>query len=140
MSTSFSKLLVAIALLISTITIGAQTGTTGRLIGTVSGPDGVLPGAVVTITDNQTGTELTATTNTDGGFVFPSLSVGTYTLKATASGFKSFTAEKLKIDSGRDYTLPVALEIGAISESVTVTAGADIVNATGGDLSTTISP
>jgi len=137
----FSKLLIAaIALLVSTIAISAQTGTTGRLVGTVSGPDGVLPGAVVTVTDNQTGRELTATTTDDGGFVFPPLGVGTYTVKVTSSGFKSFSAEKLKIDSGRDYTLPVALEVGAISESVTVTAGADIVNATGGDLSTTISP
>ncbi|HEV7701723.1 MAG TPA: carboxypeptidase-like regulatory domain-containing protein, partial [Pyrinomonadaceae bacterium] len=132
--------LVVLSILLSTAFIFAQAGTTGRLIGTVSSPDGVLPGAVVTITDNQTGRELTATTTDDGGFNFPSLSVGTYTLKVTASGFKTYTAEKLKIDVAREYTLGVSLEIGAVSENVTVTAGADIVNAAGADLSTTVSP
>jgi hypothetical protein len=110
------------------------------LVGTVSGPDGVIAGATVTITDNQTGRERTVVTNAEGAFIFPQLEVGTYTLKVTAQGFKTFTATDLKIDVAREYSLNVTLEVGGVQESVTVVAGADILNATSGELSNTVSP
>jgi hypothetical protein len=117
----------------------AQSNT-GRLVGTVAGPDGVIPGATITITDNQTGKERTATASGEGAFTFPQLEVGTYTVKVTAAGFKTFTATAVKIDVGRDYSLPIALEIGATQDSVTITAGADVLNSTNAQLSNTVSP
>jgi hypothetical protein len=128
-----------IALAALAVAILAQSNT-GRLVGTVAGPDGVLAGASVLITDNQTGRERTVTTNNDGSFIVPQLEVGNYTVKVTASGFKTFTANAVKIDVGRDYSLTANLEIGETQESVTVTAGADIVNATNAQLSSTVSP
>lgn len=116
----------------------AQSNT-GRLVGTVSGPDGVLPGATVEITDNKTKRTRTETTNGEGGFTVPTLEVGTYTVKITANGFKTFTATDVKIDVGREYALAVTLEVGAVSENVTVVAGADILNATNAELSNTVS-
>ncbi|HWW76858.1 MAG TPA: TonB-dependent receptor, partial [Pyrinomonadaceae bacterium] len=117
----------------------AQT-TAGRLVGTVSGPDGVLPGATVVLKDNQTGKEQTVAAKEDGTFTFPQLEVGTYTVTITAQGFKTFVATELKIDVGREYSLNPTLEIGGVSETVTVTAGADIINATSPTLSNTVSP
>ena len=61
--------------------------STGRLIGTVSGTDGLLPGATVVVTDNQTNRELTTITDDKGGYRFEQLNFGTYTVKVTASGF-----------------------------------------------------
>ena len=81
--------------------IFAQSAT-GRLVGTVSGPDGVIPNANIVVTDNQTKQARTITSNGEGGFTLPQLDVGTYTVTITATGFKTFTATDLKIDVGKD--------------------------------------
>ena len=118
----------------------AQGSTTGRLIGTVTSPDGgVVQGAAVTVTSNQTSAVRTAVTSDEGTFVIPGLEFGTYTVKITSTGFKTFTATDVKIDVGREYSLNAPLEAGNIAEEVTVTAGADVVNATNGELSNTVS-
>lgn len=114
--------------------------TSGRLAGTVSGPDGVLPGASVLVKDNQTGKEVTQTANDDGGFLFPQLEVGTYTVTIKAPNFKTYVATDLKIDVGREYSLNPVLEVGGVTETVTVTAGADIIDANSAQLTTTVSP
>ena len=114
--------------------------STGRLVGTVSGPDGLLPGANVVARDNQTGREQTVTAKDDGSFVFPQLEVGIYTVTITAPGFKTFVANELKIDVGREYSLAATLEVGGVNESVEVTAGADVINSTSPTLSNTVSP
>ncbi len=114
--------------------------TSGRLAGTVAGPDGVLPGASVVVKDNQTGKEQTQTANDSGSFLFPQLEVGTYTVTIKAPNFKTYVATDLKIDVGREYSLNPVLEVGGVSETVTVTAGADIINATSAQITTTVSP
>ncbi|MBK9316379.1 MAG: carboxypeptidase regulatory-like domain-containing protein [Acidobacteria bacterium] len=131
-------IIAGISLLILTISVFAQTNT-GRLVGTVNGPDGVVPGATVVIKDDLTGRERSFTSSGDGTFTVPQLEVGVYTITVTAPGFKSFTATQVKIDIGREYAFNAALEVGAVQESVTVTAGADILNAVTGELSNTVS-
>jgi len=128
-----------IMLLFCSVMAGAQ-GTTGRLSGTVSGPDGALPGATVVATDNNTGKQATVITNDSGSFLFPQLEFGTYTVKISASGFKAFVANEVKIDVGREYTLDPILQIGDVQESVTVTAGADVVTSTTAQITNTVSP
>ncbi len=116
----------------------AQSNT-GRLVGIVADSTGkVLPGAAVTLTDNKTGKVRTATTTDIGAYTFPQLEVGTYTLKITAEGFKTRTDTDIVIIVGQEYSLNVALEAGNISETVTVTAGQDIVNATNAELGQTV--
>jgi hypothetical protein len=82
----------------------------------------------------------TVTTNESGNFTVPQLESGTYTVSITASGFKTFVANEVKIDVGREYSLNPALEIGSLQETVTVTAGADVVTATSAQVSNTVSP
>jgi hypothetical protein len=127
-----------IIVIVFALTALAQSNT-GRLVGSVSGPDGVVPGATVVVTDDKTNKEKTIVSSGDGGFILPQLEVGNYTVKVTANGFKTFTAKEVKIDIGREYSLSVALEVGAVSDSVTVTAGNDVLNATNAELSNTIS-
>jgi hypothetical protein len=116
-------------------------GSTGRLIGSVTDPSGaVIPGATVTVKDNQTGRELTVTASGEGNFTFPQLDVGVYTVTVTATGYSTFTATEVKIDTNRDNTLNVSMQVGGVKENVTVVAGADIVNSSNGELSNTISP
>jgi hypothetical protein len=130
---------VIISCCLFSLAVLGQT-TTGRLAGTVSGPDGSLPGATVTATDNTTGKEQTVTADGEGTFLFPQLEFGNYTVKITSSGFKTFVATEVKIDVGREYTLNPTLEIGNVQETVTVTAGADVVTSTTPQISNTVSP
>lgn len=132
-------ILATLILCFFAVSMFAQS-TVGRLIGTVSGPDGLLPGATVTVVDNQTGRELTATTNDQGSYRFEQLTFGTYTVRITVSGFKTFVANDVKIDANRDYTLNSTLELGGVEETVTVQAGADIINTSNAELSTTVGP
>jgi hypothetical protein len=115
-------------------------GSTGRLVGSVAGPDGNIAGASITVKDTQTGKEQTVQASDDGTFSVQQLEAGVYTVTVTAQGFKTFTSTNLKIDAGRDYTLNATLEVGNISETVEVIAGADVVNASNGELSTSVSP
>ncbi len=130
----------SIMLLLSAFALTAIAQTTGRLTGTVSGPDGLLPNATVVARDNKTGKEFTATTSDDGAFLFSQLEFGAYTVTITSAGFKTFVANDVKIDVGRDHTLNPTMELGSLSENVTVTAGADVVTATTPQVSNTVSP
>jgi hypothetical protein len=128
-----------LALCLFAVTALAQTSNTGTLVGTVSGPDGVIPGASVTVTDNQTKKERTVLTNGEGGFNLSQLDFGTYTVKVTATGFKTYTATDLRLDAGREYSLNPTLEVGSIQETVTVIAGAEVINSTNAAMSSTVS-
>lgn len=114
--------------------------TSGRLVGTVNSSDGLLPGAQVVVKDNQTNREVTVQTTDAGTFTVPQLEFGTYTVTITSDGFKKFVATDVKIDASRDYSLNALLEVGSIEATVTISAGADIVNSTNAELSNSVSP
>lgn len=131
-----SFLLCLSVLTIATLAFGQAA--TGRLAGTVSGPDGLIANATVVVTDNQTKQSKTVTTNDQGAFSFPQLAVGTYTATFSAPGFKTLSATDVKIDVGKEYNLTPTLEVGAIEEKVNVYEGADIINSTNAELSNTV--
>jgi len=127
-------------LLISAFVLSSfAQSSTGNLTGTVSDPSGVIAGATVVITDNQSGKERTMVTTGEGVFNLPQLDIGTYTVTVKASGHKTQTYNAVKIDIGQTYNLNAVLEAGDISEVVTVAAGADVVNSTDGEIKTTVS-
>lgn len=130
--------LAVVTLCLFTASAFAQS-TKGSLGGSVAGPDGNIAGANIVVKDNQTGREMTVQTSDDGTFNIPQVEYGTYTVTITAPGFKTFTTTSLKIDAGRPYTLNATLEVGNISETVEVVAGADVVNSSTGELSNTVS-
>ncbi len=134
------RVILAMLMLCLCLASAFAQGILGRLTGTIAGPDGNIPNATVTVKDNQTGREYVAQTNADGSFTVQQLEAGNYTVTVTAPGFKTFNAQELKIDAGREYTLTPTLEVGQISETVEVTAGADAVNAANGELSTSVTP
>lgn len=134
------KFLFAMLACCMLVGLALAQSTTGRLLGNVSGPDGLLPGATVTIVDTQTGREQTATANQSGAYIFERLTFGLYTVRVSSAGFKTYEATEVKIDANRDYTLNPILEVGDVTAVVSVTAGADLVNASNAELSTTVSP
>ncbi|HEV7905704.1 MAG TPA: carboxypeptidase regulatory-like domain-containing protein [Pyrinomonadaceae bacterium] len=113
--------------------------TTGSLNGTVSDPGGaIVSGASVTIKNNATGAERTATTSDNGSFNFPSLEPGEYSVSVEASGFKKSVAPRVVVEVANPAQVTMALEIGSVSEVVTVTAVQDVINSTSPTLTNVI--
>ena len=124
----FTKLLVVgLALLLAQIAIHAQT--TGTLSGTVSDPNGaVLAGTSITAKNTATGEERKVTTNDRGFFSFDLITPGVYTVTIEANGFKKGVASNVTVSVSKETSIPITLEIGVQSETVTVTTAQDTIN------------
>jgi Carboxypeptidase regulatory-like domain len=111
----------------------------GRVVGTVTDPSGAaVPDVKVTIVEEATQATRNVTSDRNGYFVADELPVGTYSLVAEKVGFKRTTQKGNVLTAGGRLTVDLRLEVGAIAETVTVTAVGDTVNTTSGEISTTI--
>lgn len=121
-----SKLFVVLlTILLLSAAAAAQSGRS-TVRGTVKDPQGnLVAGATVTITEADKNFTRTQTTSADGNYLFAAIPPGTYQLDVEAAGFKktSVSAVAAAVDSSVDAN--VTLEIGAVSETVNVTSGAD---------------
>jgi hypothetical protein len=101
----------------------AQIGGSGTIKGTVTDPTGaVIPNAAVTATHIATGVETRRVTTAAGLYVIAPLPVGTYKLTASAAGFRTMVQDQVLVDALTTVELDLKLEIGATTESVTVSA------------------
>lgn len=99
------------------------------IVGTVTDPSGaVVPGARVTVTNTATTAFNTATTDAHGFYAVPALSVGTYDVTVSKTGFKEFVSSGVPIHAGQRVTLNAQLAVGATATKVTVSAAAVRVN------------
>ncbi len=99
-----SGVALALILLVFAASSFAQSTTFGRLAGTVfDSSGGVLPGASVTITNEQTNQTQTAITNERGAFLFPQLTAGTYKVVIELQGFKTATYPRTVINVAQEY-------------------------------------
>lgn len=111
----------------------------GRLAGTVfDSSGGVLPGATVTLTNTATNQTQAGVTSETGAFVFPQLQPGTYKVVVELQGFKTFSASNVIINVGQEYSLTAKLELGALTETVEVTAGMSLVKTTTPEVSQSV--
>jgi hypothetical protein len=95
----------------------------GQISGRVKDAQGaVVPGATVTATNNQTQTTSTTVSDGTGFFTFPNMQAGRYNVSAELQGFKKALRNDVQLDAAGSVTLDFALETGALTESVTVTA------------------
>lgn len=134
------RVFLSFALGLLFVSAAAAQSNAGRIVGTIADPSGVVPGATVVVTDNQTKRERTVVASEDGTFTVPQLEFGAYTVRVTSPGRKAFVAQDVKIDAGRDYSLNILLEVGDVSAEVTIVAGEDILNAANAALSNTVNP
>jgi hypothetical protein len=96
--------------------------------GTVVDPQGgVIPGATVTITNEETGVTHTLTTTDAGYYRQPALPGGLYTVRISLSSFKTAVQEHIRVQVAETKTINLTLAPGAIDEQVTVTAAAPLV-------------
>jgi len=121
------------------------TATAQVLYGSVTGniTDGsgaAVPGASVTIKDEATGLTLSAVTDASGVYTIRNVTGGTYTLRASLQGFKEYVQTGIPISAGSAVRINGKLEIGALSESVTVTTEAALLKTDKQDVSTELKP
>jgi hypothetical protein len=91
------------------------------LNGTILDAQGaVVPGATVVATNQATNVETKTTTTSAGAYTLPYLPAGTYTIKATAPGFRTASAENVILRVAQTLTVNITLEVGQITEQVTV--------------------
>ncbi len=100
----------------------------GSLVGNVKDTTGaVVPGATVSITHRGTGQSRQAVTNGVGGYSFPTIDAGSYDIKFTKDGFRTFTRTEVPITINAVTRVDVTLDVGAVVEAVTVTAEAPLL-------------
>jgi hypothetical protein len=102
--------------------------TTGTIQGTVTDSSGsVIPGAKVTAKLEGAAVTRTVTSDPSGDFVLPSLPVGTYTVEIEATGFKKFAQPHVEVTIGHVIHVDGVLELGEITQTVTVEGAAALV-------------
>jgi hypothetical protein len=118
----FFPVLVVLFLIVgvSATTSYAQQGTTS-ILGEVTDPQGsTVTAAKVTAVDAGTGVTRSTTTDEQGRFQFLSLQPGTYTIRVEADGFRTAVTDKVEALVSTPQKLTIKLELGAVSETVTV--------------------
>ena len=107
----------------------AGQGVTGTILGVVEDSSGgLIPNANVAVVNTLTGERRSATTDAGGNFTFPALPVGRYRLEAGAAGFKSFITENIVLDVNANARIVARLDVGNVTEQVTVSADAALVD------------
>ena len=125
MGTRFASLIAL--LLVASVCLFGQ-GTTSRVVGTVTDPTGaIIPGAQVTLTNENTAVSFTTTTTQTGTYVFEAVQVGTYRIDITAAGFKKFISAGNPVIIAQPTTVNAKLEVGSNAESVEVKGAAELV-------------
>src|SRR4051812_8651125 len=102
-------------------------GFQGGLRGSVKDAGGVIPGVEVTLTNEQTNIKRSSVTNERGEFVFANVDPGNYGIRATLQGYKSVDRGAIRIGTQQFLTLDLTMEVGAITENVTVTGQAPLI-------------
>ena len=94
---------------------------TGTISGRVLDASGAsIAGAKVSITNLNTGFKRDTTTGVDGGFVVPLVPAGTYLVQVEASGFSRFEQRGVEVKTDETANVPVSLQVGSSTQSVTV--------------------
>ena len=117
MRTRLGAFLLLIAL--AALPVLAQE-TRGNISGTVQDSTGVIPGAVVKVTNVDTGVTQTLLTNVSGFYNAPLLNPGNYQVSVEMAGYKALIRSGVTLSVGQQLSINLALEVGSITEQVTV--------------------
>ena len=127
----------AIALLLPAGAAGQSADAT--LTGTIKDPSGaIVPGVTITARNTGTNETRTAVTSPEGLYRVTNLPRGTYEVKAELEGFKTVTQSDVLLTVGDTVRLDFTMEVGALSETVSVTSQASLVNTEEGRISSLV--
>ena len=111
----------------------------GSIVGTISDTsEASVPGATVTAIHEATNLARETTTTGDGGFTFANLQEGNYTIRISLQGFKESVREQVPVSPNTVSRVNITLEVGALTETVTVQSERTLLQTDRGDLSSII--
>lgn len=120
--------LVVVGLALTAGTASGQ-GFQGTLSALVEDTQGaVMPGASVTLRNQDTGETRSQVTSATGLVVFPNLLIGHYAIKVEISGFKSYERQNIQVRANQQTDVNARLEVGGIEETVVVEAESDLIS------------
>jgi hypothetical protein len=139
MRPSWVRVWCALAILVACSVSAFAQGSGQSLSGTVvDSGGGVIPGATVSAKNNATGQAFEVVSNESGVFSIPGISVGTYTVTVTLSGFKTAVMNDVRIVTATQTSVKAVLEIGALNETVEVSSRAELVQSQSATVSSTL--
>lgn len=116
----------------------AQT-TSATLTGSVTDPSGAaIPGASISVENLQTNVRMQALTNTSGFYRVAGLLPGAYRVTADKAGFKSVVRDGIDLHAQDEVAINFSLQIGSVTETVTVNSGEPLLQTQSGTVSTVI--
>lgn len=105
------------------------------IFGNVTDSSGaVVPGVSVTVTNTATGVARSTVSDATGNYIVSQLPIGVYTLKAEAQGFKAFVQENIRVQVDENRQINIVMQVGALSESISVAAEITQVETRSGSL------
>ncbi len=126
-----SGLIRSVAVLVALGWLSAPAGaqeTGGSVAGTVLDQQkAALPGVTVTLRNEGTNEEISSVTNEEGAFVLPFVPIGRYTLIAALQGFATHKRADIEVNVGDRHRIDVSLQVGALTEEVTVAGGTPLL-------------
>jgi hypothetical protein len=118
---------LSLALLLAAAPLMAQFDT-AEVLGTVRDNSGaVVSRASIALVNQGTGIQAKTLTGDDGNFTFSNVRIGTYTISAEASGFSKAVAKDVTVNVNARQRVDLVLQLGAVTESVEVTAAAAVL-------------
>ncbi len=136
---SFAGLVRTVSLALLFGGLGWTQEPRGTILGRVVDPSGaVIPNASVKITNTATGVTITVVTNAQGNYVAPYLIPGTYRVEAEAAGFKRIVQDGLELRVNDRLEVNLTLEVGAITEQVTVVAETPLLDTTSASMGSVV--
>ena len=131
---------LTLALAVGTPGLTHAQGLSGQIGGSViDSSKGAIPGAAVTVRNTATAVTRDTVTNSEGLFVFTNLVAGTYDLRVTLTGFRTYEQKGLVLTATERLAVPpITLDVGGLEEIVTVEASALHAQAQSGERSGTI--
>lgn len=133
-----AEALVAGVLLVLVATSAAGQTFQGGLRGTVRDPQGVVPGATVTLVNEATNVSRETVSNEAGAYAFPAVPPGTYSVRVSVPGFKTYERRGIAVGTQQLVALDIVLEVGAIEESITVTGESPLIDTSTASTATTL--
>ncbi|QNI36230.1 TonB-dependent receptor [Edaphobacter sp. 4G125] len=137
------KKLIPLFLCLLAVTVFMSTafaqGGSAVLSGTVTDSTGAaIPSAHVTLTNADTNLSFNADANSSGLYRFPTVPPGRYSLTAEGKGFQKFQQSGIVLTVSQQASIDVSLQLGSESQTITVEAGAALINTTNAEVSNTV--
>lgn len=130
---------LAVAALLLPLALPSLSQTLGTVLGTVTDDTGaVIPGVNVEITNEEQGTSNAVSTQGDGTYYLPSVQPGSYSIRMESDGFRPHVVANLRLEVGSVMTYDAALEVGSLTETVTVEAASPLVETSRGSLAAVV--